>query len=106
MASAEITVNLSDLPEIRALIDETQQLRQECDRLRAVVDAARAVTADGWHDLSDCPYYRRGLPGEDPLGTCSHGCREEPACHTDIPRDGWPIENLRVALAAWDTGQA
>lgn len=32
--------------------------------------------------LADCAWYRRvnRLPGYDPAGVCSFGCREEPAC--------------------------
>ncbi len=43
-------------------------------------------------DLSSCAYFRRGLPGADPKGTCSFGCREEPACFTERPIGGWPGE--------------
>lgn len=45
-------------------------------------------------DLTDCPYFRRyaGVPGADPEGICSHGCREEPSCVTDRPIEGWPRE--------------
>lgn len=45
-------------------------------------------------DMSDCPYFARysGLPGSDPNGTCSYGCRDEPSCITDRPRHGWPSE--------------
>lgn len=47
---------------------------------------------EGPDDLSDCPYYRRSrqLPGHDPNGICGYGCRDEPVCITDCPRDGWP----------------
>lgn len=35
----------------------------------------------------DCAYYRRyyALPGADPHGICSFGCRDEPACITSFP---------------------
>ena len=45
--------------------------------------------------LDDCPYFRRGLPGADPNGTCGGGapCSSpnvaEPMCYTCIPADGW-----------------
>jgi hypothetical protein len=45
-------------------------------------------------DMSDCPYFARyaGLPGHDPEGICSYGCRDEPECVTCRPRHGWPSE--------------
>lgn len=54
-----------------------------------------------WYvDLSTCAYFRRGLPGADPHGTCSFGCRDEPECQTCRPSEGWPREVLRAAVAA------
>jgi hypothetical protein len=49
-------------------------------------------------DLSSCAWYQRvtETPGADPNGTCSFGCREEPACQTSEPDGGWPSQ--RVAL--------
>lgn len=43
-------------------------------------------------DLGHCAYFARyyGLPGADPNATCSFGCRTEPSCITDEPREGWP----------------
>lgn len=46
--------------------------------------------------LADCPYYRRGQPGADPKGTCSHGCWTEPSCKTDEPTNGWHDRTYRV----------
>lgn len=34
-------------------------------------------------NLSTCAYYRG-------VGTCSFGCRDEPACITCVPAEGWP----------------
>lgn len=49
-------------------------------------------------DLSWCAYYRRGLPDADPEGICSYGCREEPACYTSEPTEGWPARRLHALL--------
>lgn len=49
-------------------------------------------TAEEWDgDRGDCPYYARNyeLEGYDPDGICSYGCREEPACITSEPWEGW-----------------
>lgn len=39
--------------------------------------------------MLECPW-RRGV------GICSGGCREEPACQTNEPEDGWPAEIRRI----------
>ena len=43
-----------------------------------------------------CPYFARcfRVPGYDPDGICNQGCREEPACMTDEPLDGWPMRKI------------
>jgi hypothetical protein len=45
-------------------------------------------------DYGNCPYYDRyyNLPRADPFAICGYGCREEPACITDEPSDGWPSQ--------------
>lgn len=47
-----------------------------------------------WQALSmlSCPWYRG-------VGICSNGCRDEPACQTDEPADGWVLELRRAAAA-------
>lgn len=39
--------------------------------------------------LASCPYYVYLTQGGE-RGTCTFGCREEPACITDEPEGGWP----------------
>lgn len=51
----------------------------------------------GWgDDRSWCPYFRRGLPGADPNGTCSFGCWDEPSCLTS---GGGDVSDLYAILA-------
>lgn len=44
----------------------------------------------------ECAYFMRGLPGADPEGTCSFGCREEPNCMTGRPAEGWSPWDAQV----------
>lgn len=46
----------------------------------------------------ECAYFMRGLPGADPEGTCSFGCREEPNCYTGRPAEGWSPWDAQVDL--------
>lgn len=39
--------------------------------------------------MLECPWRRR-------VGICSSGCREEPACETNEPEDGWVAEIRRL----------
>lgn len=59
-------------------------------------------------DLSDCPWFQRtiGNPDADPHGVCSYGCEDEPRCQTCIPSDGWPRQNLVVAVRAYRAATA
>lgn len=61
-------------------------------------DGEGQLLSFGLNDLSACPYLLRGREGADPNGICGYGCREEPACHTGRPEDGWPMERLEAAL--------
>lgn len=63
-------------------------------KLLAVVSAARAASEEV-SDLSACPYFQG-------VGQCASGCNSEPSCQTDRPHEGWPMERVRAALAAWD----
>jgi hypothetical protein len=63
------------------------------------VEEGDLIPDDDWEyglewDLGNCAYYARycGLPGADPNGICSFGCREEPGCITDEPDGGWPSQ--------------
>lgn len=58
-----------------------------------LIAAVLAAADFEFDDVSDCPYFRSE-------GTCIYGCQNEPSCHTDMPRGGWPMENLRQAVAA------
>jgi hypothetical protein len=79
-----------------------RRLEALADKVDALANAAAAVAHDfkfadydgSSPDRSWCPYNRRGLPGADPRGICSFGCREEPSCHTDGP---WPLSELLEA---------
>ena len=51
------------------------------------------------YDLSWCAYARRGEEGQNPMGTCSFGCVDEPSCITDCPREGWPRERAKRVLS-------
>lgn len=51
-------------------------------------------------DKMTCPYYRH-VPG----GICLSGCREEPACMTDEPIDGWRARDRRGRYVALTTEQ-
>lgn len=58
-------------------------------------------TAEEWDgDLGDCPYFARSyrLPGYDPEGICGYGCRDEPACVTCEPIEGWVSHMVEPAI--------
>lgn len=63
------------------------------------------VIHDGLDDPGLCPYFRRGEEGQDPEGTCSFGCRDEPSCMTDYAPPGWPSEMVRLLIADVQSGQ-
>ena len=57
----------------------------------ALLEAAEAAL-EGTMDDSDCPHFQG-------TGTCNAGCHSEPSCETNRPRNGWPKEQLRAAIA-------
>lgn len=54
--------------------------------------------ADPDFDLSSCPYYI-----DRDKGSCVFSCRDEPACITDRPRDGWPSERAGIVPAVCES---
>lgn len=45
---------------------------------------------DDGPDLGSCPYFAHYYnPEENPMGTCTFGCWEEPECVTCQPEGGW-----------------